>query len=285
MVDIPRWVPQNWEQFIGIQRAVRRFKGVVKNLRRLIATGSAEHSSLPMNCPNLLLTGPSRSGKTAMVKLLIRCLICKEFDAVTLSPCQKSCRACMYEPELVGNEGLFAEGLAYGANGRTQIPVQLHIVDCTKIKSREDLDSKIGKLGAENQGLRIYYFDEVHRLITRAMDEMLLKAVDDIPGLWILSTAKPAGLEDMLLNRFVKISTELPTEKELAEWLADRCNEWRIAWKVNALVRVVERSNRVPGIALHALGLASLNEDRLTLDLVENDWEIDVDTAPTEAAK
>lgn len=61
-------------------------------------------------------------------------------------------------------------------------------------------------------------------------------------------------------------------------WLADRCNEWDINWEPMAILRVVEKSNRVVGTALHALALASIDpKEGLTLDLVENDWIVKID--------
>lgn len=45
-----------------------------------------------------------------------------------------------------------------------------------------------------------------------------------------------------------------------------------------AILRVVEKSNRVVGTALHALALASIDpKEGLTLDLVENDWIVKID--------
>jgi hypothetical protein len=77
----------------------------------------------------------------------------------------------------------------------------------------------------------------------------------------------------MLLNRAIKVPTELPSATEMETWLCDRCDEWGIEWQAEAIVRVVEKSNRVVGTALHALALASLDpEEGLTPELVENDW-------------
>jgi hypothetical protein len=105
------------------------------------------------------------------------------------------------------------------------------------------------------------------------MDEMLLKAVEEKEAIWFFSTAKPEGLEDMFQNRLLKLVTELPSTDAMAKWLADRCEEWAIPWQAEAIIRVVEKSNRVVGTALHAIALASLDdEEGLTLDLVENDW-------------
>ena len=73
------------------------------------------------------------------------------------------------------------------------------------------------------RGLRISYFDEVHRLKFRSMDQVLLNAVQDTNDLWLFSTAKPELLEQMFLNRLIKLSTQLPEAKEFESWLVDRC--------------------------------------------------------------
>jgi DNA polymerase III gamma/tau subunit len=220
-----------------------------------------------------LLFGPSRSGKTALVKFLVRCITCKKLDAATLDPCDGSCEACKQQPELFGLEGINSYFLVDGR----EIPVHFAIVDCTMIHTPEQLREKLVTL-ANYQGLRIFFFDEVHRLIKRGMDEMLLKAVEEKNYLWLFSTAKPGGLEDMFQNRLLKLKTELPRPEALESWLADRCEEWGINWEPEAIVRLVEKSNLIVGTALHALALASLDpEEGLTLDLVENDWIVKLD--------
>jgi len=110
------------------------------------------------------------------------------------------------------------------------------------------------------------------------MDEMLLKEVEEKNFLWIFSTAKPQNLEDMFVNRLIQLTTELPTSSEMEQWLCDRCDEWGIAWEPEAILRMVEKSNRVVGTALHALALAAIDPDEgLTIDLVENDWKVKLD--------
>ena len=63
----------------------------------------------------------------------------------------------------------------------------------------------------------------------------------------------------------------------MESWLCDRCDEHGIRWTPEAVIRVVKKSNRTPGLALQALALAELYSDGLTLDLVENDWKVRVE--------
>ncbi|WP_337175409.1 hypothetical protein [Paludisphaera sp.] len=247
---------------------------LVKKVRRMADAGAI----VDLNQPCFLLFGDSRSGKTAMVKHLVRCIICKRLDEQTFDPCDGSCEACRQRPELSGLQGLQASLAAYGPDGKESIPIQFAVVDCTLIHTPEQLRDHLVSMSNESGGIRIFYFDEVHRLTKRGMDEMLLKAVEDKEAIWFFSTAKPDGLEDMFLNRLLKLGTEPPSEEEMACWLADRCNDWGIRAEPEAIMRVVEKSNRVVGTALHALAQASLDDDEgLTLDFVEEDWVVKLD--------
>jgi hypothetical protein len=270
--DILRWLPPRWELFLGNYRIIRHFKRLVKQLRTMLTNGAI--GDLNRLC--FLLFGPSRSGKTAMIKFLVRCVTCENLDSATLNPCDGSCETCRRKPELFGLNGIYSELRVHGCNGDESIPVHFAVVDCTMIHAPEQLRNQLISL-TNYDGIRVYYFDEVHRLVRHGMDEMLLKAVEEKNFLWFFSTAKPGGLEDMFQNRLLKISTELPTANEMESWLADRCDEWAINWQPEAILRVVEKSNRVVGTALHALALASLDpEEGLTLDLVENDWVVKI---------
>jgi hypothetical protein len=149
------------------------------------------------------------------------------------------------------------------------VPLHFAVIDCTLIHTPEQLRNHLIEMGNNCEGIRIFYFDEVHRLVRHGMDEMLLKAVEDKQAVWFFSTAKPEGLEDMFQNRLLKLATELPREDEMAAWLYDRCTAWGIPFEDDAIVRVVEKSNRVVGTALHALALASIDDETgLTVYLV-----------------
>lgn len=267
--DILRWQPSRWDLFLGNKQIIKQFKRMVEQIRSNMAVGGKKN----FNQPSFLLVGPSRSGKTALVKFFIRCVHCKEINSSTLNPCDGSCSTCLQQPEFFGLEGLFSISESVGQ----QIPIYTGIVDCTMIQTPEELRKKLWSL-RESNVISIVYFDEVHRLVKRGMDEMLLKAVEDFSHLWIFSTANPGELEVMFLNRLLKLKTECPEEEELGLWLVDRCEDWGINWEPEAISRVVEKSNLIVGTALHALALASLDpKKRLTLDLVENEWMVNLD--------
>jgi len=272
--DVQRWVPDRWDLFIGNYRAKKLLRKLVKRIRQQIALGNGK--TLSKLC--ILLIGASRSGKSALVKFFIRCVLCELLNMETLDPCRMRCSACTENSGLYGDAGIFRN--LRSAEPGHEWDINLHVVplDCSRFLSPSELINKLRDLndGITYGGLRIVHMDEVHRLVNRSMDDILLKTIEDTPNLWILSTAKPGPLEDMLLNRAIKLSTESPIEEnEMESWLCDRCDEWGIEWQPEAIVRLVEKSNRVVGTALHALALASLDPaEGLTLDLVEDDWVV-----------
>jgi DNA polymerase III gamma/tau subunit len=267
--DILRWQPSRWELFLGNNKIIKYFKRLVGQIRSDMQVGGNQI----FNHPSFLLFGPSRSGKTALVKFFLRCVNCKMINYATLDPCDGSCSTCRDKPELFGQEGLFS----IIAADSHQIPIQTGIVDCAMIQTPAELRDKMSSFSYFN-GISILYFDEVHRLVKRNMDEMLLKSVEDRSNLWIFSTANPRELDDMFLNRLLKFETEFPTEKELESWLVCRCKEWGIMCERDAICRVVQKSNLVVGKALHALALASLDsKNGLNMDLVENEWISNLD--------
>jgi DNA polymerase III delta prime subunit len=244
---------------------------MLRKIRRIVDEGKG--SKEDFGRLSFMIYGPSGSGKTALVKFMIRCILCKQFDATALNPCNGSCRACHDGPEEWGREGIETYNVLVG----NEFPIHVSIVDCTRINTIAELEAKLVSL-KEYPGLRISYFDEVHRLKSRSMDQMLLNAVQDKNDLWLFSTAKPELLEQMFLNRLIKLSTQLPEAKEFEPWLVDRCDERGINWEPEAIVRVGEKSKLIVGTALHALALASLDPATgLTLDLLENDWIVNIE--------
>jgi len=263
--NILQWIPSTWARFVGNRSLIKHFKKMVKRVRKEVRETGRLTDATRLS---ILVYGPSRSGKTALIKFFIRCLACERFNEESLDPCDGTCGSCKQNPEKGGLEGLWADILA----GENRLSIHFIVVDCTKIQSPVELRNSLYQVQSWEEGLRIVYFDECHRLVSRGMDEMLLKDVEEKNCLWIFSTAKPNGLEDMFVNRLLKISSELPTSEELENWLVDRCDEWGIKWETEAILRVVEKSNRVAGTALHYLALAALDpEEGLTLELVEEE--------------
>lgn len=269
--EIMRWLPPDWDLFCGNRALKRQLKKLLLRIRTEYRN-TGKVTDVSRLC--FLITGDSRSGKTSLIKHFVRCITCVQLNEETLNPCDGTCSTCSMRPEQYGMEGLHST-CVFGPN---MLEVHFMVVDCTKIYSPDQLRSQLIGTCDWTDGLRVFYFDEVHRLVQRNMDEMLLKEIEEKNFMWIFSTAKPQNLEDMLLNRLLKLKTDLPESEELEDWLIGRCNDWGIAWESEAIMRVVEKCNRVPGTALHALALAAVEPDPgLTLDLVENDWQVKLD--------
>jgi hypothetical protein len=119
-------------------------------------------------------------------------------------------------------------------------------------------------------------------LVRRGIDEMLLKPIEDYPAIWMASSAvlkkeninDTHKLEKMFQNRFdYRLETELPERKEMLKWLIDRCKLLGLQAETPeaTLQRLMERSNRVPGMALQVLNKAHKTRNKiLTQKMVEN---------------
>lgn len=271
--DILRWQPPTWDGFVGNRHLKRCFQRLLKKIRRM----GKQDANKDRGRLCFLVTGLSRSGKTAMVRFLVRCLTCRRLDPISLNPCDGTCENCNGRFQLFGNDGAWGtHGCSFGDGPLDRL--EFHPIDCSMVYSPKDFADELIKLSATFDGIRLMFLDEVHRLVKRGLDEMLLRNVEDKQYIWILSTAKPTGLEDMLMNRFLKLRTERPEPEILQKWLVERCHEWGIRWESEAVRRVVEKCNCVPGTALHALALAALDDDEgLSLDLVENEWQVSLD--------
>jgi hypothetical protein len=248
--DIGRWGPKRWDQVLANEELVEHYQDLLTGIL------AGDRSGL-----NTMVLGPSRSGKTATTKFFARCVQCEELNPHTLNPCDGSCRSCREDVSRYGLSGLEVD--VRGGN------VHYVPIDCTSISAAE-LKKTLIEL-RDYDGVRIVYLDEVHRLCRQFMDEQLLKPVEERNFMWIASSASTEGLEKMFLNRFTKIRTSLPSEDDLAEWLAHRCGEWGIDWdEPETLMQLAERSRCVPGHALQVIARASKKPNRtLTGRLVE----------------
>lgn len=262
--SIQRWIPNCWDGFVGNSDIKRLFASIEQGVRRARTQKSSRNPFLM----NLFVGGPSRTGKTAMIRHLVRSILCVEYDSARKQPCTGTCKVCSQHPEVHGLEGMFS----YSACEQDEVPVHFAAIDCTKTLSPESLLQDVQRLDGF-EGLKIFFFDEVHRLEKRSMDELLLNEVMDKNALWIFATAKPENLEAMFLKRMLVFNTELPKPEDLESWLVGRCREWGLTWESKAIVRIVQKCNCNPGIALQALALAAVFEDRrVRYSLINEKW-------------
>lgn len=251
--DIKRWIPTRWQDVAGNAALVEHFQDILR------ASLDGDFSGL-----NTLVTGKSRSGKTAIVKFFARCLYCERLDRETLTPCDFECRNCRTDVSRFGLQGIEVQS--------QERFIHYLPIDCAGITEPE-LREKLTDL-RDYPGFRIVFMDEAHRLVRRSMDEQLLKPVEERENtMWIVTSAITGGLEAMFKKRFVRLQTQLPSIEELSIWLTDRCREFGINEIDNpsTIVRLAERSNQIPGDALQVLARAAIKRPkRLTRQLVES---------------
>lgn len=274
MIDIERWKPERWDQIVGNQELKEFFWDMIWCVRK-----EGHRSGF-----NLLLTGPSRGGKTSGIVFGLQSLFCLNFDLDTMNPCGQ-CRNCTMKVHLYGNDG-WEDFIDYLEPEEKPTPVRFHYLplDCARLRERE-LEKILARVDVDDSTLRVIYLDEVHRLRRQFMDEMLLKPLEGPPAIWIASSAYvkkeeekeenhgSSRLEKMFQNRFTfRIDTEKPKVDELTVWLGERCEEWKIRCEDSepTLTRLAERCNQIPGMALQVLNKAHKKRSKLlTMLMVE----------------
>lgn len=261
--DIERFQPQCWDHIVGNQKLKEYFWDMIWCVRK-----EGHRSGF-----NSIVEGESRSGKTATIQFGIKCLGCFDFNFDTMNPCGR-CKNCTMNHHIYGNDG-WETYVDFLTEEEAPTPIRyLYLsLDCTQL-SESELDKCVMKVRVDDDNLRVIYLDEVHRLSRRFLDERLLKPLEDFPAIWIASSANvkkdhvadKSKLDDMLQNRFsFLISTEKPSVPELSRWLAQRCNDFGICCEASheTLTRLAQRSNRVPGMALHVLNQAHKRRSKL----------------------
>jgi hypothetical protein len=245
-MSIQQWLPTKWSDIIGNYRMVKVAKSIVR-MRLSCGDGGLPDEALV----SLLCCGDSRSGKTATIKLLIRCLFCDDLDPITLNPCGhcEGCKKTLLAYQDVGLDGL---------DNRIKRRFEYIPVDCTRIKSIAELEAGLFLDIAERTVPRIYFVDELHLLSERGIESVLLKGIEERKAIWILATAKPEKVDEMLRNRLIQLETEAPSKGELANWIVDRANECSLNLSQDEIFEFTQRFREGPGLVLHELQLKQI---------------------------
>lgn len=209
--QIEIWSPDSWDDFAGNDEAVETFKGFVEN-------GPC----------NTLITGPSRTGKTRLVRLLARSLCCR--IRVGYNPCGACC-SCL--------EPFVADQHWYGVwKVLNDSKWSFFHFDCTRVSVEEILDLRI-----EFDDRTLIFLDEVDQLLMRRIDDRLLKVIDESAAVWIGSaiqlqsrwirlrkrTREIERMKSQMRGRFTfDPSTSLPNPDQLEKWIHSRCSDWSI---------------------------------------------------------
>lgn len=264
--QIERWYPDKWSEFCGNTKAIGILKKMVRN-----------------GPTSFLISGPSRSGKTRLVHLLVRSLLCKQL-LPDLSPCGE-CDAC----KELGDGRFDLHGIDLSLiNGR----FRYHRIDCTRVPLEEilTLNQEIHR----ERELTIIYLDEAAELMERKLDKKMLTLIESGYAIWIATAiemkpqqidqrSKPSkgkairkkkhGPSIPWLGRFpVKLQTFYPCEEDFRFWLHTRCQVWGIEIKDHeeTVKELILRTESNLGYALHFLVHAALNDRVLDLDLVKS---------------
>lgn len=230
---------------------------------------------------NMMTNGPSRDGKTATINLAIKALLCCNLNMETMRPCGV-CENCTSKHYLNGT-GEWNNIVDFSDNPELNpMPIRFHYfpIDCAHLDS-EGIDDLILNIRIDDGNLKIVYLDEFHKLARREMDEKLLIPTEKYPVIWLASSAviekehqdDKKKVDKMFQNRFsFRIKTQRPDSKKLLSWLIARCQQFEIKVEKaeKTLPRLVERSNRSPGMALQVLNKAhKKRKPLLTMKMVE----------------
>ena len=210
---------------------------------------------------NVLVSGGTGTGKTATIKAYVRTLNCPHAAGQPPAPCG-TCEDCKHFDVRVPQDGLFAI-LSKRVMCEGKEPFNYCPVDCAAVSESQIKDILLNVM--QSAGNYVIFLDEVHRIVGRKMDHLLLKPLEELDAVWIASSARNDGLDPMFLRRFAaRVSTSPPTEEELATFLADRCREWQIVPDDPATVALLaRRSKQVTAECISVLALAASRDGRL----------------------
>jgi hypothetical protein len=271
--DLGNFLPSNWSQIAGNKKLKEYLLDLISGVRN-------HHFTTGYNA---LVVGDSREGKTATIKLGIKCVGCYDFDFTTMNPCGK-CPNCTMNHHLWGNTG-YENYCDMVDDKQVSTPIRYRFVpiDCTRVTPKE-MDELIVSLQPREDAVRIIYLDEIHRLVRKGMDldHQLLKPMEELEAIWIASSANVKNaegknikkLEKMFLNRFdYVIETEKPDIQEFSKWVMERCVESgvQIDDPETVLPRLAARSSKNIGMALKVLNKAHKRRSKtIDIQLVED---------------
>ncbi len=240
--EIEQWVPTGLNDFIACEQAKNTLAG------HLVVKGEGS---------NILISGETGTGKTGLVEVFMRTLNCSRSTGPLNGPCGvcNDCHAFNFEHS---DDGLFAHDresvTIHGEDPRYFYHVNCVGFDAAALKNlRKEIEFN-GKYRS------IVYLDEIQHLVTEKMDAMLLKPIRELNAIWIATGVNADNvLNQMLIRRFAsRCSTSLPSEMELALFLAGRCKEWGIEIDAPETVALLaHRSHQITAECINVIARAA----------------------------
>lgn len=222
-----------------------------------------------LNCegdhPPLLIYGPTYTGKSAAMRWFGRMVCCTAPNLVEMRHCGRcvNCEhlAALYEQHL-DDHPLYRNGVKW-------VPY-----DCGSAKPLQHSFFYWDKEGPDD--VRIYWLDEAHRIGQELMGKILNNLQEDPHSIYVLTTINPKKIPINLYARLgEQIETEPPTVDELADWLRQKCREWRIEVEDDGVLPLLAQASRqnVAG-CLHVMARAAEQPGRrITIRLIQDQQE------------
>ena len=256
--EIEQWVPAKISDFIACEQAKRVLIG---------------HLAVKGEGSNILISGETGTGKTGLVEVFIRTLNCRQTSEPLNAPCG-TCDDCLAFDFEHSDNGLFAHDreslIVHGED-----PRYFYHVNCVGF-DKMALKNLRSEIECNGKYRSIIYLDEIQHLAHDKTDTMLLKPIRELNAIWI-ATGVDADkvLNQMLIRRFAsRCSTDLPSELELALFLADKCKQWGIQVESpETIAQLAQRSRQITAECINVLARAAgeatdIGKRMLTMEMV-----------------
>ncbi|MFH1341897.1 MAG: AAA family ATPase [Pseudomonadota bacterium] len=193
-----KYRPRSFDEIVG--------QGpIVEQLRGFVQRGQRRH---------VLLSGPSGSGKTTLAKLYAKSLQC--LDPNSNGQFCNACAACK----------------EFGS------PWDFHDINCGLDGGRDVIKEYLEFLTTSPQTarLRVYFFDEAHRLSREALAALLVPLeIPSPPSVFIFSTIDEEVLPESFRARCRLFKVTQPTEAEAAIFLTRICQAEELTFEPEAM--------------------------------------------------